>query len=174
MISDWTIYGYVGDGEVLCPPCFDKRPNAKAFTRGDFRDDPDDGEGWHGLLSIADTGEDGLSCGDCGEYIFEPDLAYMHEEYGHPEHVDGCELCRAVEAQDETWALEHEAREHLDEPVLGPRTIRDGWLETDTRAGCPDCEREYSPAPGQLELSPAAEHDYDAGCTDCVNPDPMG
>lgn len=156
MISDWTIYGYVGEGEVLCPDCYgDAVPIDTPFTRGDL---PAPDTGWHGLLSIADTSEEGLNCGRCGEYIFEPSAAYVHETYGHAEYVRHCDLCIALEAQADTWAAEHEAGEHRDAPILGPRTVRNGWGETVTPAGCPDCERANAPADGQLALSSAAEH----------------
>lgn len=159
MISDWTIYGYVGDGAAYCPACFSERVSDDAvYTHGGTlvrepaEDDTEDGEVWQGLLSISDTGEGGLSCDQCGAYIFEPDPDYEHSEYGHDEAVDGCDACAAIDAQLEQWADEHDRGEHATEPVLATVTVRDRWVTTVTRGGCRDCEREYAPADGQLGL----------------------
>ena len=65
MMVDTTVYGYVGDGEVICPGCMDDT------TVPDGEDGP---VGMSPLYSLDDTSEDGLSCDACGRYIFEPDV----------------------------------------------------------------------------------------------------
>jgi len=64
---DTTIYGYIFDGYVLHPDCVTEDRDVTAKY--------DDTAGR--LYSHDDTGEEGLSCDACGDYIFEPDVEYV-------------------------------------------------------------------------------------------------
>ena len=156
MISDWTVYGWLADGGVLCAACVrDDDSGRYAISDNGMRAyDFEDEVRLDALLSLEDTDPLGLSCDSCGEYVFEPDPEAMHAEYGHDEPEPDCELCTAVATQLEDWAAEHEAGEHAEAPILHGVNVRGGWAETVTETGCPDCERQYRPAPGQLELHP--------------------
>lgn len=156
MISDWTVYGYIGDGYAVCSKCV--RDSEARYTEvedirapGAVRDTIS-GERLDGLLSIADTSDEGLSCDDCGGYIFEPSSSYAHEQGWHEDHAQDCDACEAIAEQVEQWADEHDRGEHDGSPILHTVTVRNAWATAETRGGCPDCERIYAPAPGQLEL----------------------
>lgn len=67
MMVDTTVYGYVADGGVACPDCYDP-----IDTGGE--------ESASRIYSTDDTDAHGLFCDGCGEPIFEPDFEALWEE----------------------------------------------------------------------------------------------
>ena len=63
MMTDTTIYGYVGDGFVVCHACYD--PAEYGFPGGDEPLSP--------LYSLDDDGS-GWTCDQCHGWVFEPYL----------------------------------------------------------------------------------------------------
>jgi hypothetical protein len=61
MMVDTRIYGYVDDGSVVCTRCWQPADAIEELHAGPLFSHDDDGNG--------------LSCDDCGEYVFEPTLS---------------------------------------------------------------------------------------------------
>lgn len=68
MMVDTTVYGWLNDGGVTCARC-------TGLDHWNGRLDGILAEGVRPIYSLDDDGR-GLSCDDCGEYVFEPDDSY--------------------------------------------------------------------------------------------------
>lgn len=72
MMTNTRIYGYyMGDGYAVCPSCFDPDGNDDHKLPGD--------EGAYPLYSLDDDGE-GMTCDDCGGFIFERPTTWETDE----------------------------------------------------------------------------------------------
>jgi hypothetical protein len=95
MMVDTRIYGYYwSEGGVSCVPCFSRATDGMTHAES----------GYQGLFSHDDDGN-GLSCDDCGEYVFEPsfELVYTSDD------VVGLETTRWGGRDDlSAWTVDHE------------------------------------------------------------------
>ena len=93
MMVDTTVYGWVGDGDIVCSKCLggDYMPNG---ADGIWADE----QVWRPLYSIDDNECQGESCGDgsgygCTGWVFEPhtedNLSYCYD----------CEVCHACDGE---------------------------------------------------------------------------
>lgn len=102
------VVAYVGDGDVYCPECAEKRARADGATDEDLDANVETMFiRFHGIIDpevtdlspiIRYTAEDewpeGLSCGDCGGEIIEPAEDYCPEHEGW--RVDGEAYCETA------------------------------------------------------------------------------
>jgi hypothetical protein len=70
MMTDTRIYGYLTDGEIVCPACY--RPDDDGLPGDD---------GVRPVYSLDDD-SNGWSCGYCGGWVFEPYLTLEGEANG--------------------------------------------------------------------------------------------
>jgi hypothetical protein len=134
----------------------------------------------------------GLTCDDCYAEIFEvwPDVA--HSEFGDhddvTEPVDGCDPCadyfeRHVEHANDAYNVgpvrfEHHCWTRAEQVAALSAEHGDGSHAVTTgtpNRDCPHCPPNWFAAPVRACDTLATDddaHDYDAGCTHCINPDP--
>lgn len=86
MNIDNRIYGYVGDGYIICVGCSDKEFEAYVEA-GHYADTAEAERDHSALFSHHDTNPGGEICESCHEYIFEPHEGYCVD----CDEVDCCE-----------------------------------------------------------------------------------
>lgn len=78
MMVDTAIYGYIREGDAVCAGC--------VAISEETNEPPEE---WSPLYSIHDDWDEGLACGECSDYIFEP----------HPDYCFDCDTIHEEECK---------------------------------------------------------------------------